>query len=162
MNITQNGHAGRLLIVDEDDLTLRFLADNLTADNYATSTAATAGAARILLERDPVDLLLVDVNGNTLRLLDSIRHGEIKGSSPDLPVIVLAGYGDELHRTRLLEHGADDVQPKPFSYPSCAPGSPRCCAAAQTHADPPGCCAPDRSRSTLISAESRSTTRPCH
>ena len=74
MNITQNSHAARLLILDEDDLTLRFLADNLTADNYATSTAATARAARILLERDPVDLLVVDVNGDTLRLLDSIRH----------------------------------------------------------------------------------------
>jgi DNA-binding response OmpR family regulator len=68
-----------------------------------------------VLDHELVDLLVVDVNGDTLRLLDSIRHGEIKGSSPDLPVIVLAGYGDELHRTRLLEHGADDVQPKPFS-----------------------------------------------
>jgi len=117
VNITQNGHAARLLIVDEDDLTLRFLADNLTADNYTTSTAASAGAARIVLDRDPVDLVVVDVNGQTLGLLDSIRNGEINGCSPDLPLIVLAGHGDELHRTRLLEHGADDVLVKPFSYP---------------------------------------------
>jgi DNA-binding response OmpR family regulator len=58
VNITQNGHAGRLLIVDEDDLTLRFLADNLTADNYTTRSASSAGAARIVLDREPVDLLV--------------------------------------------------------------------------------------------------------
>jgi DNA-binding response OmpR family regulator len=117
VNSIQNGHAGRLLIVDEDDLTLRFLADNLTADNYTTSTAASAGAARIVLDRDPVDLVVVDVNGQTLGLLDSIRNGEIDGCSPDLALIVLAGHGDELHRTRLLEYGADDVQAKPFADP---------------------------------------------
>jgi DNA-binding response OmpR family regulator len=70
-----------------------------------------------VLDRDPVDLLVVDVNGDTLGLLDSVRDGEINGCSPDLPVIVLAGHGGELARTRLLEHGADDVQTKPFSYP---------------------------------------------
>jgi DNA-binding response OmpR family regulator len=117
VNSIQNGHAGRLLILDEDDLTLRFLADNLTADNYTTSSASSPGAARVTLDREPVDLLVVDVNGDTLGVVDSIRAGEINGCTPDLPVIVLAGHGDELARTRLLEHGADDVQAKPFSYP---------------------------------------------
>jgi DNA-binding response OmpR family regulator len=115
-----------------------------------------------VLDHEPVDLLLVDVNGNTLGLLDSIRHGEIKGSSPDLPVIVLAGYGDELHRTRLLEHGADDVQPKPFSYPELRARIAAVLRQCTSHARPPRVLrAPDRSKSTSTNAESRSTTRPC-
>ena len=91
--------------------------DNLSSDNFDVRTAGSADAVRMLLDRDPVDLLLVDVNGSTLALLNSVRSGQIKGCGPDLPVVVLAGSDDELHRTRLLEHGADDVQRKPFSYP---------------------------------------------
>jgi DNA-binding response OmpR family regulator len=65
------------------------------------------------------DLLVVDVNGQTLSLVDAIRGGKgVAGRiNPDVPIMVLTGRCDELHRVRYLQRGADDVIAKPFSYP---------------------------------------------
>jgi DNA-binding response OmpR family regulator len=106
-----------ILIADEDELTRRFLAVNLTADGLCARTAGSADATRTLLSQDPVDLLLIDVNGQTLELLDALRGGKLAASSPDTLALVLTSGQDELHRVRLLERGADDVLLKPFSYP---------------------------------------------
>jgi two-component system phosphate regulon response regulator PhoB len=95
----------------------KIMADNLTADGLCARTAGSTDATRALLSQDPVDLLLVDVNGHTLELLDALRGGELPASSPDTPALVLTGTPDQLHRVRLLERGADDVLLKPFSYP---------------------------------------------
>ena len=65
------------------------------------------------------DLIVVDVNGGTLELLDAIRSGDgIAGSAdPDTPMIVLSRDADRLQRIRMLERGGDDVMRKPFAYP---------------------------------------------
>jgi DNA-binding response OmpR family regulator len=72
-----------------------------------------------LLSTSQADLILVDINGRTLELLDAVRSGEgIAGQvDPDVPLIVLTGDPSRLHRIRVLEHGGDDVVQKPFSYP---------------------------------------------
>ena len=114
---TLSTNPARLLVADDDQLTLRYLADNLTSDGYTVAAAGSVGAARIVLERGPVDLIAVDVNGNTLALLDALRAGELYHVGAETPVLVLTGRGDEQHRVRMLERGADDVVLKPFSYP---------------------------------------------
>jgi two-component system, OmpR family, response regulator len=64
-------------------------------------------------------LLLLDINGQTLALLDAVRggHGVAGRLCPDVPIMVLSGQAGELHRVRLLHRGADDVVEKPFGYP---------------------------------------------
>jgi DNA-binding response OmpR family regulator len=59
----------------------------------------------------------VDVNEDTLGLIDSIRQEGRSGVDSQLPILVLTSHPGELHRTRLLERGADDVLCKPYSYP---------------------------------------------
>jgi DNA-binding response OmpR family regulator len=110
----------RILLADADDPTRAFLTENLTADGYdvipvATETTALAELAH---GQTAMDLVLVDVNGCTLDLVDRLRADEPPlGATPgDVPVIVLTSRGEQLHRTRLLERGADDVVAKPFSY----------------------------------------------
>lgn len=65
------------------------------------------------------DLIVADVNGKTLELLDWLRHADsaLCAAGADTPVIVLTSNGEDLHRVRLLERGGDDVLVKPFSYP---------------------------------------------
>jgi DNA-binding response OmpR family regulator len=65
------------------------------------------------------DLIVADVNGKTLRLLDWLRGADsaLCEAATDTPVIVLTSSDQELHRVRLLERGADDVIVKPVSYP---------------------------------------------
>ena len=75
--------------------------------------------ALALLSTSHPDLILVDVNGETLELVDAIRSGEgLAGrADPDTPLIVLSRDADRLQRIRVLERGGDDVVRKPFAYP---------------------------------------------
>src|ERR1700760_3368380 len=109
----------RVLIVEDHELTRRFLADNLAADGYETQTTGSVAEARQLIAADPPRMVVLDLglpDGDGLALLSELRS---PGSGPDagLPVLVLSGRGTELDRIRGFEGGADDSLVKPFSYP---------------------------------------------
>jgi DNA-binding response OmpR family regulator len=108
-----------ILLCEEDAPTREFIADNLLADGYRVLVAETKAAALAALEARQPDLVICDVNGDTLGLLDAVRHGDGVASriDPDVPLIVLTTRGDELARVRFLERGGDDVVTKPFGYP---------------------------------------------
>jgi DNA-binding response OmpR family regulator len=108
--------AQNVLIAETDDVSRLFLADNLEADGYRPVCAADTGEALELLSETP-DALIVDVNGDTLGVIDAIREQTRPHIDPHLPILVLTSRAEELHRTRLLERGADDVLCKPYSYP---------------------------------------------
>ncbi len=114
-SFAHNPHA-RILVADENQTARAFLADNLAADGFIVTEAADYDAAVARLRGDPIDLVVVDINGNTLRLLDRIRDGH-EAAADDTAVIVLTTQLDELHRIRCLNRGGDDVLAKPFSYP---------------------------------------------
>jgi DNA-binding response OmpR family regulator len=110
-----------LLVVEDDEATGAFLADNLTADGYRVAIATGGGEAlRAIAVRRPslvlLDLLLED--GSGLDVLDEVRRSDGLASriDPDLPVIVLTGRTSESDRVRAFARGADDYVPKPFLY----------------------------------------------
>src|SRR4051794_10239591 len=108
-----------ILLAEEDPAIAGFLADNLVADGYTVLVADDKPAALELLETRAPDLVLCDVNGDTLHLLDAIRQSDGLASriAPDTPLIVLSAHADELARVRYFDRGSDDVIAKPFSYP---------------------------------------------
>jgi CheY-like chemotaxis protein len=65
-----------ILLAEEHDATRAFLADNLTADGYQVLTAPDRPKALALLGTAHPDLIVVDVNGQTLALLDAIRSSD--------------------------------------------------------------------------------------
>jgi DNA-binding response OmpR family regulator len=105
-----------VLIAEHESQAREFLADNLQADGYRSVCAADGDAALELLA-GPLDALIVDVNGDTLSVIDAVRSESLPAADPQLPILVLTSESGELHRTRLLERGADDVLGKPYSYP---------------------------------------------
>ena len=108
-----------ILVAEEHPATRGFLIDNLTADGYRTLAADDRPKALALLDVEHPDLVVVDINGDTLELLDAVRSatGLASRVDPDTPMIVLTGRSDAIHRIRLLERGGDDVVAKPFAYP---------------------------------------------
>jgi len=108
-----------VLVVEEDDVARSFLADNLEADRYRVRTADSREKALAILSVERPDLMVVDVNGKTLDLIDAIRGGDgLAGRvDPDTPLVVVTTRVDELHRIRVLDRGGDDVLAKPYSYP---------------------------------------------
>jgi DNA-binding response OmpR family regulator len=111
--------ARQILIAEEDAAARAFLADNLTADGYDVLTADDKRSALAKLGAKRPDLVVCDVNGDTLDLLDAVRGADgIAGRiEPDTPLIVLTDRADELARLRYFDRGCDDVIAKPFSYP---------------------------------------------
>jgi DNA-binding response OmpR family regulator len=108
-----------LLLAEEDEHTRTFLADNLTADGYDVDIVEDRDQAVARLRTTAPDLIVVDVNGTTLALLDWLRGADsaLCAAATDTPVIVLTSRSEEVHWVRLLERGGDDVIVKPFSYP---------------------------------------------
>ena len=108
-----------ILIVEENASTRAFLAEQLEADGYEVVLADSRRHALALLASHRPALVLADINGHTLGLLDAVRGGEgLAGEiDPDTPMIVLTSRADELARVRVFERGGDDVLSKPFSYP---------------------------------------------
>lgn len=111
-----------ILVVEDDDATRTFLADNLAADGYDLLVADCASVGLSLIERKFPDLALVDVglpDGSGLELLRRVRgaDGVASRMNPDMPMLVISGRASELDRVRGFDRGADDYVCKPFSYP---------------------------------------------
>lgn len=111
-----------MLVVEDDEATRSFLADNLGADGYRVATADGAGEGIRAIEVRKPDLVVLDLmlqDGNGLTVLDRVRAADGLASriDPDLPIIVLTGRGGETDRVRGFTRGADDYVVKPFSYP---------------------------------------------
>jgi DNA-binding response OmpR family regulator len=111
-----------ILVVEDDDATRTFLADNLTADGFELLVADCAKDAIRLLETKFPDLALVDIglpDGSGLEILRRVRDADGLASrvDPRTPLLVLSGRDSELDRIRGFERGADDYVCKPFSYP---------------------------------------------
>jgi DNA-binding response OmpR family regulator len=114
-----------IMVVEDDDATRAFLADNLRADSYGVVAAANARQALNLLEVKDCDLMLLDVmlpDASGFELCRRLRDadGLAQRVDPLLPVIMLTGRASETDRVRGFARGADDYLVKPFHYPELA------------------------------------------
>src|SRR4051812_41006442 len=94
-----------ILLVEDDDATRTFLADNLTADGFELLVADCARDARRLLETKYPDLVVLDVglpDGSGLDLLRAVREADGVASriDPRVAVLVLSARAGELDRVR--------------------------------------------------------------
>ena len=118
------GAPSRVLIVEDHELTRRFLADNLSADGYEPLATGSIAHARHLIATELPAVAVLDLglpDGDGLALLTELRAGRngrepSSELDPDLPVLILSGRAGEIDRVRGLERGADDYLPKPFRY----------------------------------------------
>ncbi|MFL5920083.1 MAG: response regulator transcription factor [Gaiellaceae bacterium] len=101
-----------VLVVDDEPLVRDVVTRYLERDGHRVLTAEDGDAARGLIERERLSLVLLDVmlpGEDGLALCRWIR------SSSELPVILLTARVDEADRIVGLELGADDYVTKPFS-----------------------------------------------
>src|SRR3984893_10900475 len=100
-----------VLVVDDEPRIRTMLHRYLTAEGFGVSDAADGAAMRAVLERETVDLVLLDLmmpGEEGLSLARYIRQ------TYEIPIIMLTGKGDLIDRVVGLETGADDYIPQPF------------------------------------------------
>ena len=102
----------RILVVDDDPQTLRFVRDSLLGAGYAPLVAGDHHELSNLLESEQPALVVLDL---VLPGTDGIELMETVPALADLPVIFISGYGRDETIARALGAGADDYIVKPFS-----------------------------------------------
>jgi DNA-binding response OmpR family regulator len=104
-----------VLIVDDEPRIRTMLRRYLADEGFHVSDAGDGAAMRAVLEREAVDLVLLDLvmpGEDGLSLARQIRQRPDRHAQ--MPIIMLTGKGDLIDRVVGLEAGADDYIPKPF------------------------------------------------
>ena len=102
----------RILVVDDDPQTLRYVRNALSAAGYAPVVTGDYRDVSRLIRTDKPRLVLLDL---MLSGTDGIEMMERVPELADQPVIFISGYGRDETIARALETGAADYIVKPFS-----------------------------------------------
>ena len=107
--------ASRLLIVEDDEKTVRALASGLTREGFAVSTARTGEEGFFLLNTESFDLVVLDWMLPGRDGVEILRTLRARGTRT--PVLLLTARDAVEDRVQGLESGADDYLVKPFAFP---------------------------------------------
>lgn len=100
-----------ILVVDDEEPIRDFITRNLEVRGYRVAQAANGLEALAAFEREPPDLIILDVMMPGLDGFEVCRR--IRQVST-LPIIVLTALGEESDKVAAFDLGADDYLTKPF------------------------------------------------
>jgi signal transduction histidine kinase len=95
-----------ILIVDDDEGLLILMAETLRSEGYQVETAGSAKAAREALDRQPPELMILDLklqDGSGPELVKSLQRDRVP-----VPFVVVTGQGDEKVAVEVMKQGALD------------------------------------------------------
>lgn len=104
--------AAQILIVEDDAVLRRALCDTIELGGYRVLDAVNGKDALIKLERNPVDLIISDVQMDEMdgtELLQAVRR-----NNPTLPFVMMTAHGTIQHAVKAIRDGATDYLQKPF------------------------------------------------
>ncbi len=103
----------RILVVDDQDIICELLTELLTGDGHTVHSAADGPAALGIFRREPFDLVITD---QSMPHMNGLQLGHaIKELSPETPVVLLTGFGDEMLALGACPPGIDLILGKPVS-----------------------------------------------
>jgi len=102
----------RILVVDDEDVVRRVIVTWLMRWGHTVVEANSADAGLAIMEANPVEILVVDLNMPThsgLWLIERVRQ-----RWPSTPIIVESGAHDDAKIQTAKRHGVIAFVPKPF------------------------------------------------
>ena len=102
----------RIAVIEHDPLTQRYINDTLSKAGYHVTVAADIHQALALPAADTPDLVLASLAAPGA---DGVELMSVLRARSDVPVILVAGYGQDEATQGALEAGAADYIVKPFS-----------------------------------------------
>ena len=101
-----------ILVVDDEPPIVRLVQMKLEADGMHVRTAHTGQDALMVLDDEPVDLIVLDITMPGMDGFEMLRH--VRATS-NVPVILLTARTLDADKVRGLMSGADDYITKPFN-----------------------------------------------
>ena len=111
---TAAGSPGRILVIDDHENNRLLLQDILTLAGHEVALAESGPAALAALERQPADLVLLDLLMPAMNGLEVLLALRRRPALADLPVLVLSGVDHSEMTGQCLAAGAQDFIRKPF------------------------------------------------
>lgn len=97
------------ILIIEDDIQIGSLEEEVLNNNgYQCFRAYSGSEAVLLLEKESIDLIILDL------MLPGLSE-EVLKKSGDIPVIVVSAKADIDDKVKMLKNGAQDYMTKPFS-----------------------------------------------
>src|SRR5438874_1719717 len=112
-----DGSQAEILVVDDDALSRRLLAQLLTAAGYKCLVCEDGSKALQIIHAKPPSLLLLDFDMpglNGAEVLTRLRSDPDPGVA-QIPVVMLTAHGSEQSEVSCLQAGADDFVTKPVN-----------------------------------------------
>jgi two-component system response regulator HydG len=107
----QDGPAGRILVVEDDLVTARFVTQILRGHGFDVTHAADPVVALKLAATQPWDLVLTDVEMPGMTGLELL--GALRRVAPGLAVIVMTAHSSLDYAMGALRNSADEFLQKP-------------------------------------------------
>src|SRR5205814_4821989 len=101
-----------ILAADDDPQLLRLITRNLQLEGYDVLAAAHGQEALEVIERNSLDLVLLDV---MMPRMDGFTVCYRVREFSSVPIIIITARGQDQDKVRGLDLGADDYLTKPFS-----------------------------------------------
>ena len=101
----------RILIVDDEPSILATMAPLLRGRGYDIATATTGYAALDAVDREPPNLIILDLG---LPDMDGVEACRRLREGRAIPILILSARGAERDKVAALDAGADDYVTKPF------------------------------------------------
>jgi len=112
-----NVRPGRLLIVDDNEMNRDMLARRLVRKGYVIELADNAKELLERVQRDAVDLVLLDIEMPEISGLDALKTLRKHYSAAELPIIMVTAKSQSDDIVTALDLGANDYLTKPIDFP---------------------------------------------
>jgi class 3 adenylate cyclase len=106
--------AYRILVVDDHESNRDILSRRLTRDGHQIVTAATGESALDLVEREPFDLILLDLLMPGMSGYEVLERLKCDPRHSEIPVLMISALNEIESAVRCIEAGAEDYLAKPF------------------------------------------------
>jgi len=105
----------RVLVVEDNELSMKLLRDVLTATGYRTLEATTGGRAVELAAEHAPDLVLMDIQLPDIDGVEALIRLRSDERTASIPVLAVTAYAMQGDHERFLAAGFDDYISKPVN-----------------------------------------------
>ncbi len=108
----------KILVVEDDSFLLQMYATKLETEEYKVFTASTGGEALRLVEKEDIDLILLDLNLPEVDGFNVLEELKSNSKTKHIPVLVLTNFSQKEDIDRCLDLGAEDFLIKAHFVPA--------------------------------------------